>query len=144
MIFTFMNSKMLDMNNRGWFIPILIVAINALAILVRWSSLPELLPAHYDLQGNAGGTMPRSMLFLYILIGVVVCLIAYGLGRMKHKLQKGLVILASGICLVLLSSIMVTLTSGTMPVFMLAEPVILLVAVIGFVVCVVKERKKVG
>ena len=68
MIFTFMNSKMLDMNNRGWFISILIVAINALAILVRWSSLPELLPAHYDLQGNAGGTMPRSMLFLYILM----------------------------------------------------------------------------
>ena len=144
MIFTFMNSKLLDMNNRGWFIPILIVAINALAILVRWSSLTELLPAHYDLQGNAGGTMPRSMLFLYILIGVAVCLIAYGLGRMKHKLQKGLGILASGICLVLLSSTMVTLTSGTMPVFMLAEPVILLVAVIGFVVCVVKERKKVG
>ena len=139
-----MNSKTLDMNKRGWFIPILIVAINALAIMVRWSSLPELLPAHYDLQGNAGGTMPRSMLFLYILIGVAVCLIAYGLGRMKHKLQKGLAILASGICLVLLSSTMVTLTSGTMPVFMLAEPVILLVAVIGFVVCVVKERKKVG
>ena len=132
------------MNKRSWFIPILIVAINALAILVRWSSLSELLPAHYDLQGNAGGTMPRSMLFLYILIGVVVCLIAYGLGRMKHKLQQGLVILASGICLVLLSSTMVTLTSGTMPVFMLAEPVILLAAVIGFVVCVVKERKKMG
>ena len=142
MIFTFMNSKMLDMNNRGWFIPILIVAINALAILVRWSSLPELLPAHYDLQGNAGGTMPRSMLFLYILIGVAVCLIAYGLGRMKHKFQKGWVILTSGICLVLLSSTMVTLTSGTMPVFMLAEPVILLAAVVGFVVSVVKTCKR--
>ena len=131
------------MNKRSWFIPILIVAINALAILVRWSSLSELLPAHYDLQGNAGGTMPRSMLFLYILIGVVVCLIAYGLGRMKPKLQTGLVVLASGICLVLLSSTMVTLTSGTMPVFMLAEPVILLVAVIGFVVSVVKSRKNI-
>ena len=139
-----MNSKTLDMNKRGWFIPILIVAINALAIMVRWSSLPDILPAHYDLQGNAGGTMPRSMLLLYILVSATVCLIAYGLGRMKPKLQKGLVILASGICLVLLSSTMVTLTSGTMPVFMLAEPVILLVAVIGFVVWVVKERKKVG
>ena len=60
------------MNKRGLFIPILIVAINALAIIMRWSSLPELLPAHYDLQGNAGGAMPRSMLFLYILTGVVV------------------------------------------------------------------------
>ena len=144
MMFTFMNSKTLDMNKRGWFIPILIVAINALAIMVRWSYLPDNLPAHYDLQGNAGGTMPRSMLLLYILVSAAVCLIAYGLGRMKPKLQTALVILASGICLVLLLSTMVTLTSGTMPVFMLAEPVILLVAVIGFVVCVVKERKKVG
>ena len=130
------------MNKRGWFIPMLIVAINALAIMVRWSSLPELLPAHFDLQGNAGGTMPRSMLFLYILIGVVVCLIAYVIALIKHKLQSGLVILASGICLVLLLSTMVTLTSGTMPVFMLAEPVVLLASVIGFVVCVVKSRKR--
>ena len=50
------------MNKNSWLIPILIVALNALAIIVRWGSLPEFLPAHYDLQGNAGGTMPRSML----------------------------------------------------------------------------------
>ena len=131
------------MNKRSWFIPVLIVAINALAILMRWSSLPELLPAHYDLQGNAGGTMPRSMLLLYILMGALICLMAYVIAWKKQKLQKGLVILASGICLVLLSSTMVTLTSGTMPIFMLAEPVILLVAVVGFVVCFVKSRKRV-
>ena len=130
------------MNKSCWFIPILIVAINALAILVQWSSLPELLPAHYDLQGNASGTMPRSMLLLYLLIGAAVCLIAYVVASFQHKLQKGLVILASGICLILLSSTLVTLTSGTMPVFMLAEPVILLVAVVCFVVCFVKSRKK--
>lgn len=132
------------MNKKSWFIPILIVALNALAIIVRWSSLPELLPAHYDLQGNAGGTMPRSMLLMYILIGAVICLIAYVIGRMKQKLQAGLVVLASGICLILFLSTMVTLTSGTMPVFMLAEPVILLASVIGFVICVVKSRKKIG
>ena len=130
------------MNKKNWLAPILIVALNALAIIIRWSSLSELLPAHYDLQGNADGTMPRSMLFVYVLIGAVICLIAYFIGCMKQKLQKGLVILASGICLVLLSSTMVTLTYGTMPVFMLAEPVILLVAIVGFVVCFVKSRKK--
>ena len=129
---------------KKWFIPVLIVVLNALAILVRWSVLPELLPAHYDLQGNADGTMPRSMLLLYLLIGAAVCLIAYAIGRMTEKLQKGLVILASGICLVLFLSTMVTLTSGTMPIFMLAEPVILLAAVIGFVVCIVKSRKRIG
>ena len=132
------------MNKRYWFIPMLIVAIHALAIMVRWSSLPELLPAHFDLQGNAGGTMPRCVLLGYLLIAAAICLIAYAIAWIKHKLQSGLVILASGICLVLLLSTMVTLTSGTMPIFMLAEPVVLLASVIGFVVCVVKERKKVG
>ena len=132
------------MNKQTKFIPILIVAINALAIIVRWSSLSELLPAHYDLQGNPSGTMPRSMLLLYILIGTVVCLITYVTGRMKPKLQTGLIALSSGICLVLFSSTMVTLTSGTMPIFMLSEPVILLIAVAYFVVCVVKSRKKAG
>jgi hypothetical protein len=130
------------MNKKNWLTPILIVALNALAIIIRWSSLPELLPAHYDLQGNADGTMPRSMLFVYVLIGAVICLIAYIIGRMNQKLQKGLAILASGICLVLLLSTMVTLTSGTMPIFMLAEPVVLLIAVVGCVVSVVRSRKK--
>ena len=129
------------MNRRGWYIPMLIVALNVLAVVVRWSCLPELLPAHFDLQGNASGTMPRSMLLLYLLIGAVVCLIAYLLRRKMQKLQVGFVMLASGICLVLFASTMVTLTSGTIPVFMLAEPVILLAAVVGFVVCFVKSRK---
>ena len=132
------------MNKRNWLIPMIIVALNALAILVQWNSLPEPLPAHFDLQGNASGTMPRNMLLLYLLMGVVVCLIAYVVGRIKPKLQSGLVILTSGICLVLFLSTMVSLTAGTMPVFMLAEPVILLAAVIGFIVCFVKSRKKIG
>jgi hypothetical protein len=130
------------MNKKIWLTPILIVALNALAIIIRWNSLPELLPAHYDLQGNADGTMPRSMLFVYVLIGAVICLIAYIIALMNQKLQKGLAILASGICLVLLLSTMVTLTSGTMPIFMLAEPVVLLLAVVGCVVSVVRSRKK--
>ena len=132
------------MNKRNWLIPILIVFLNALAILVQWSSLPEPLPAHFDLQGNASGTMSRSMLLLYLLMGVAVCLIAYVISRMKPQLQSGLVILTSGICLVLFLSTMVSLTAGTMPVFMLAEPVVLLAAVIAFVVCFVKSRKKIG
>ena len=132
----------MDMIKKSWPLPFLIVTLNALAIIVQWNTLPELLPAHYDLQGNASGTMPRSMLLLYILIGTAVCLIAYMVGRMKQKLQTGLVILSSGISIVLFLSTMVTLTYGTIPIFMLAEPVILLAAVIGFVVCVVKSRKK--
>ena len=129
------------MNKKCWFIPILIVAINALAIIVRWSSLPELIPAHFDLEGNAGGTMLRSALPYFPLASAAICLIAYAVARIKHRLQTGLAILASGICLVVLLSTLVTLTSGTMPIFMLAEPVVLLAAVVGFIVSVVRSRK---
>ena len=130
------------MNRRGWYIPFMIVAANALAIIFRWNSLQEILPAHYDLEGNAGGTMPRTMLLVYPLISAAVCLAAYMIARRKGNLQKGLIILSSGISLVVFSSAMVTLTSGTMPIFMLAEPVILLAAVIGFAVCAVKGRRR--
>lgn len=129
------------MNRKGWFIPILIIVATVLVISVKWSSLPELLPAHFDLEGNASGTMTRGILLLYPLIGALVCLISYLIARKKEKLQTGLIIFSSGISLVLLSSAMVTLTSGTMPVFMLAEPFILLGAIAGFVISVIKARK---
>ena len=134
-------NKYVNMNKLMWLIPILVVVINALLIIVRWSSLPELLPAHFDLQGNASGVMSCQVLPLYPLIAIVICLIAYVIAHIKHNLQTGLVVLVTGICLVLLFSTLVTLTSGKVPLFMLAEPIILLVAVIGFVVCIVKSRK---
>lgn len=130
------------MKNNKWFIPTLIVAVNALAIIVKWNSLTEILPAHFDLQGNAGGTMARSMLPLYPAAGAAVCLLFWLIARKADRLKTGLVVLTSGISLILLCSTMVTLTFGQMPVFMLAEPVILLAAVIGCVVSIVRSRKK--
>ena len=130
------------MNRRGWLIPVMIVAINVFAILVRWSSLSELIPAHFDLQGNAGGTMPRNVLLLYPLLGAAICLVAYIVARIKQTLKTGFMILSSGACLVLLSSTMVSLTSGKFPVFMIAEPVILLLAIVAFIVYVAKSLKK--
>ena len=128
------------MNKRGWLVPILIVTLNALVIIWRWNSLSEILPAHFDLQGNASGSMSRNLLLLYPLIGAAISLIAYVIAQKKQRLQTGLIILTSGICLILLSSTLVTLTSGSTPIFMLAEPVILLIAVVGFIVSVVKSR----
>lgn len=130
------------MNKRSWIIPILIVVVNALAIIVRWSSLSELLPAHFNLEGNAAGTMPRTTLIMYPLIAAAVCLAGYVIARIKQTLQTPLVILASGISLIVLFSTLITLTSGKMPFFMLAEPVILLAAVVASVVCLVKGRRK--
>ena len=125
---------------RGWIVPLLIVAANAAAIVVRWSSLQELMPAHFDLQGNAGGTMPRTMLVFYPLISAAICLIAYLIAKRKKRLQTGLIILVSGIALVVLLSTMVTLTAGKMPVFMLAEPVILVSSVVACIVCIAKSK----
>ena len=130
-------------SKRGWIIPLIIVAVNVAAVLIRWSSLPEILPAHFDLQGNASGSMPRSTLIIYPVISLAVCAIAYASSRLFLKrMNKGLIILTSGITLVILSSTLVTLTYGTTPVFMLAEPVILIAALVWFIVCWVKARKQ--
>ena len=129
------------MKDNKWFIPILIIAVNALAVIVKWSSLPELLPAHFDLQGNASGTMARSMLPLYPAAGAAVFLLSWLIARKAKRLKTGLVVLTSGISLIFLCSTMVTLTTGKMPVFMLAEPVILMAAVVGFILCLRKDRK---
>ena len=140
-IFTIQIYKISDMNKRSWFIPVLIIAVNVLAIIIRWNSMSEIVPAHFDLEGNAAGSMPRGKLLMFPILGVVICLISHLVTRFKPVLEKGMVILSSGVSLVLLLSVLVTLTSGTMPVFMLAEPVVLLAAVVGFVICVVKARK---
>ena len=129
------------MNKRYWVIPTSIVAINALAIAMRWNSLSELLPAHFDLEGNAAGSMSRHALLLYPLMGAVICLAAYIIARIKHTLKTGLTVLSSGICLILLSSTLVSLTQGKLPVFMLAEPVILLLTIIAFIIYSIRMRK---
>ena len=130
------------MNKRGWLIPIAIVAVNALAIICCWKSLPDPLPAHYDLQGNPDGVMQRGLLSIYPLIGAVICLAAYMIARIKSSLQSALIILTSGVCLVILSSSLVSLTFGKIPLFMLAEPVILLIAVAASVISILKSRKQ--
>lgn len=130
------------MNKRAWLIPMLIVLINALIIMVKWSSLEDSLPAHYDLEGNPNGVMSRSVLLLYPLIGFIICIVAYAIALKKDIFQAGLVILSSGLSLILLSSTLVTLTAGMIPIFMLAEPVILLIAIAGFIITLVKSRKK--
>ena len=131
-------------HKRGWLFPALVVGINAAMILILWSSLAENLPAHFDLAGNASGSISRTTLLFYPLIGAVIGLIAYWIRCHKDKkfFNGGLLILTSGIELIILSSTMVTLTQGTKPFFMLAEPVILVIALTFFIVGLVKSRKQ--
>ena len=106
----------------------------------------------FDLQGNAGGSMPRQTLLIYLLVAAVICGLAFVVASIVSKRSKskvmaegirtGIFILAAGLELVILFSTMVTLTTGKMPVFMLAEPVILVLSLVAFVICVAKARKK--
>ena len=104
----------------------------------------DYLPAHFDLDGNASGSIPRTTLLYYPLIGAVIGLVAYWTrSRVDKKyLNGGLLILTSGIELIILSSTLVTLTQGTKPFFMLAEPVILVIALMAFIVGLVKSRRR--
>ena len=133
-----------EMKKRGWFLPALVVGINAAMILILWSSLSENLPAHFDLAGNASGSISRTTLLFYPLVGAVIGLIAYWIRcRVDKKyFNGGLLILTSGIELIILSSTLVTLTQGTKPFFMLAEPVILVIALVFFFIGLVKSKRK--
>ena len=135
----------------GWIIPAIIILVNVCAIWIRWSSLPETLPAHFDPQGNASGSMARTTLIYYPVISLMVCLVAYGIAAMakKHFLKAdvtglrllGLHILNSSIVLTIFSSTMVTLTFGTKPLFMFAELVIMAIGITAFIICLIKARK---
>lgn len=131
------------MKKLGWTLPALVVCINAAILLILWNSLSETLPAHFDLEGNASGSISRTTLIYYPVIGAVIGLVAYWIRcRVDKKyFNGGLLILATGIELIILSSTMVTLTTGTKPFFMLAEPVILVTALTAFIVGFVKSRK---
>ena len=130
------------MNEKEWFIPALIAAANALVIAVSWNNLPDPLPAHYDLDGNASGSMCKMALLLYPLASVAFCLVSYVISLKIKRLSRALVVLASGVALVIFSSSMVSLTSGTKPIFMMAEPVILLGAVATFIICTIRSGPK--
>ena len=136
----------------GWIIPALIIVANAIAIMVCWNSLPETLLAHFDPEGYASGSMSRSTLIFYPVASAFVCAIIYATGfwisRRSNSNAKadrlrfqGLTFLTSGIALTIFSSTMVTLTQGTMPGFMFAEPVIMSIALIASIICLVKARK---
>lgn len=128
------------MTEKGWLIPTMIVAANALAIILQWNDMPEVLPAHFDHQGNASGTMMRTTLSIYPLASAAICLISYLITLKLRKIQTGMIILTSGISLVVFLSTLVTLTSGSMPIFMLAEPVVLLAAIVASIVSIVRSR----
>ena len=136
----------------GWMIPVIIIIVNACAIWIRWSALPEVLPAHFDPAGNASGSIARTTLIFYPVISLMLCLVTYGIYALANNIFKlksdekglrmcGLHVFASCLTLTVLSSTMVTLTMGTCPLFMFAEPVLLIAGITTLIVCLIKARK---
>ncbi len=82
------------------------------------------------------------MLILYLLCSTAFGLISFVATLVKPRLQKTMAILASGVTFIVLLSTLVTLTSGTMPALMLAEPVVLLITLVSAVISLIKTRKK--
>ena len=135
----------------GWIVPAIVIIVNVCAIWISWKSLPETLPAHFDPQGNASGSMARNTLIYFPVISFLSTLAAYGIATFARNLflkpddsglrLLGLHCLTSAITLTVLSSTMVTLTFGTKPIFMFAEPVIIVIGIAAFIVCLIKSRK---
>jgi len=135
----------------GWMIPVIIIIVNVCAIWISWSALPDVLPAHFDPAGNASGSMARTTLIFYPVISLMLCLVTYGIYTLANNLFKlkadekglrlcGLHVFASCLALTVLSSTMVTLTMGTCPLFMFAEPVLLIAGITTLIICLVKAK----
>ena len=139
-------------SKNGWMVPAIIIIVNVCAIWIRWSSLADVLPAHFDPAGNASGSMDRTTLIYYPIISLMLCLVTYGIYTLANNMFKlkpdekglrlcGLHVFASCLTLTVLSSTMVTLTMGTCPLFMFAEPVLLIAGITTLIVCLIKARK---
>ena len=134
----------------GWMVPVIIIIVNVCAIWIRWSALPDVLPAHFDPAGNASGSMAKTTLIYYPVISLMLCLVTYGIYTLANNMFKlrpdekglrmcGLHVFTSCLTLTVLSSTMVTLTFGTKPIFMFAEPVLLVAGIVTLIVCLTKK-----
>jgi len=152
---TFVEDYKIDNMKRckyGWMIPAIIIIVNVCAIWIRWSTLPDVLPAHFDPAGNASGSMARTTLIFYPVISLMLCLVAYGIYALANNMFKlkadekglrmcGLHVFTSCLVLTILSSTLVTLTFGKCPIFMFAEPVIMLAGIITLIVCLIRASR---
>ena len=135
----------------GWMVPVIIIIVNVCAIWIRWSALPHVLPAHFDPAGNASGSMGKNTLIFYPVISLMLCLVTYGIYALANNIFKlkadergmricGLHVFASSLALTVLSSTLVTLTMGTCPLFMFAEPILIVAGVTTLIIFLIKAK----
>jgi len=145
------NNNNMKWRKYGWMVPAIIIIVNVCAIWIRWSALADVLPAHFDPDGNASGSMAKTTLIFYPVISLMLCLVTYGIYTLANNMFKlrpdekglrmcGLHVMASCLTLTVLSSTLVTLTMGTCPLFMFAEPVLLVAGIVTLIVCLIKAK----
>ena len=141
----------MEWRKNGWMVPAIIIIVNVCAIWIKWSSMADVLPAHFDPAGNASGSMDKTTLIFYPVISLMLCLATYGIYALANNLFKlrpderglrlcGLHVFASSLALTILSSTLVTLTMGTCPLFMFAEPVLILAGTVTLIICLKKAK----
>ena len=113
--------------------------------------MADVLPAHFDPAGNASGSMAKTTLIFYPVISLMLCLVTYGIYALANNIFKlkpderglrmcGLHVFTSCLALTVLSSTLVTLTMGTCPLFMFAEPVLLVAGITALIICLIKAK----
>lgn len=122
---------------------IIVMALNIVLVMANWDILPVNMPAHFNPQGHASGTMPRSMLWAYVGISALICIVSGCISFKDPRRRKALSLITLFLTLIILCSTCVSLTGGRHPIFMFAEPVFLLVIVITLIVTGIKVRKAV-
>ena len=120
----------------GWMVPAIIIIVNVFVIWIGWNSRPN---------------MRNTRLIVYPVISLMLCLATYGIYTLAENIFHlrpyerglricGLHVFASCLTLTVLSSTLVTLTRGVCPLFMVAEPILLLAGIITLIVCLVKAK----
>ena len=122
---------------------IIVMALNIVLVMANWDILPVNMPAHFNPQGHASGTMPRSMLWAYVGISALICIVSGCISFKDQRRRKALSLITLFLTLIILCSTCVSLTGGRHPIFMFAEPVFLLGIVITLIVTGIKVRKAV-
>lgn len=128
-------------------VPAAVILINLILILTAWKNLPDTLPAHFDPQGNASGSMPRNMLLFYPLVSAAICLVSYAVYALIRKMfhtssnPTGMQAFTCGIALMILSSTCLTLTMGQASIFMFMEPVFLIAGIVILCVTAIRSHR---
>lgn len=129
-----------------------VIILNFLLVIICRQYLPDILPLHIDLDGNASSSMPYTRLYFYPIASLVLALLVNGIRSIAFKSvpklddkngvrRRYVDICILGITMVVLLSTCVSLTQGRVHLFMFSEPIVMLLCILAVIQAEVKIRK---